>query len=410
MKTIMKTTMRWFMAAMMAFAACATADAQSSMDLLREFGKQIQSKYEGYYDELYQKKDYAKAEDIINEMLALNESLPDSIKTEFAQAYASNKALLNYDAACMYSLAGQIDKALSCLSIAYENGWHDYKHAAEDADLNNIRNTEQYKQIVADMRENFDYEYVLHRGGAYRVSERRDTLPRITYADASSPGLEMVRRHFRLDSVASGGDEISKIKRILTFIHNRIRHDGMHANPGAMNAIDLDNACADGSRGLNCRGLATVLNECYLAMGFKSRFITCFPRDYKSDCHVINMVYSRTLKRWIWMDPTHNSWITDENGNLLGMKEFRERRLAGQPYVLNDEANWNNETKSTKDYYLDEYMTKNAYAIEICTHYGFGTEQNVSHRITLLPENANITGFSVQKATCDADWFWAAPE
>ena len=81
MKTIMKTTMRWFMAAMMAFAACATADAQSSMDLLREFGKQIQSKYEGYYDELYQKKDYAKAEDIINEMLALNESLPDSIKT-----------------------------------------------------------------------------------------------------------------------------------------------------------------------------------------------------------------------------------------------------------------------------------------------------------------------------------------
>ena len=78
--------------------------------------------------------------------------------------------------------------------------------------------------------------------------------------------------------------------------------------------------------------------------------------------------------------------------------------------MLNDEANWNNETKSTKDYYLDEYMTKNAYAIEICTHYGFGTEQNVSHRITLLPENANITGFSVQKATCDGDWFWAAPE
>ena len=260
------------------------------------------------------------------------------------------------------------------------------------------------------MRDNFDYEYILHRGGAYKVSERRDTLPRITYADASNPGLEMVRRHFRLDSVAAGGDEISKIKRILTFIHNRIRHDGMHSNPGAMNAIDLDRACADGSRGLNCRGLATVLNECFLAMGFKSRFITCFPRDYKSDCHVINVVYSRTLKRWIWIDPTHNAWITDENGNLLGVKEVRERRLAGLPYVLNEEANWNNETKSTKEYYLDEYMTKNLYAIEISTHYGFGTEQNVSHSITLLPENANITGFKVEKATCDADWFWAAPE
>ncbi|MGN0228578.1 MAG: TPR end-of-group domain-containing protein [Muribaculaceae bacterium] len=406
----MKTIMRCLMAAIVALVVCATADAQSAQEVLGQLGQKIQARYAEYNEALYNKKDYAEAERLMTGMIAINDSMPDSLKTQFEDAYRGIKGNLHYDAACMYSLKNDKDKALECLSIAYDNGWHDYKHAAQDNDLNNVRSCERFERLLTDMRENYDYEYVLHRGGAYRESARRDTLPRITYADAGNPGLMMVRRHFRLDSVAAGGDEISKIKRILTYIHNRIRHDGMHGNPGAMNAIDLDNACADGSRGLNCRGLATVLNECFLAMGFKSRFITCFPRDYKSDCHVINMVYSRTLKRWIWIDPTHNAWITDEKGNLLGMKEFRERRLAGLPYVLNEEANWNNETKSTKEYYLDEYMTKNAYAIEISTHYGFGTEQNVSHRITLLPENTNISGFKVEKATSDADWFWAAPE
>ena len=406
----MNNILRRLMAAVLALAAALGVDAQSAQEVLGQIGQKIQSHYAEYNEALYNKKDYAEAERLMTDMIALNESMPDSLKAEFGEGYRGIKGNLHYDAACMYSLENKVDKALESLSIAYENGWHNYKHAAQDNDLINIRGNKRFEQLLNDMRDNFDYEYILHRGGSYKVSERRDTLPRITYADASNPGLEMVRRHFRLDSVAAGGDEISKIKRILTYIHNRIRHDGMHSNPGAMNAIDLDRACADGSRGLNCRGLATVLNECFLAMGFKSRFITCFPRDYKSDCHVINVVYSRTLKRWIWIDPTHNAWITDEKGNLLGVKEVRERRLAGLPYVLNEEANWNNETKSTKEYYLDEYMTKNLYAIEINTHYGFGTEQNVSHSITLLPENANITGFEVEKVTCDADWFWAAPE
>ncbi|MBS7375016.1 MAG: transglutaminase domain-containing protein, partial [Muribaculaceae bacterium] len=351
----MNNILRRLMAAVLALAAALGVDAQSAQEVLGQIGQKIQSHYAEYNEALYNKKDYAEAERLMVEVIALNESMPDSLKAEFSEGYRGIKGNLHYDAACMYSLDNKVDKALECLSIAYENGWHNYKHAAQDNDLINIRGNKRFEQLLNDMRDNFDYEYILHRGGAYKVSERRDTLPRITYADASNPGLEMVRRHFRLDSVAAGGDEISKIKRILTFIHNRIRHDGMHSNPGAMNAIDLDRACADGSRGLNCRGLATVLNECFLAMGFKSRFITCFPRDYKSDCHVINVVYSRTLKRWIWIDPTHNAWITDENGNLLGVKEVRERRLAGLPYVLNEEANWNNETKSTKEYYLDEY-------------------------------------------------------
>ena len=44
---------------------------------------------------------------------------------------------------------------------------------------------------------------------------------------------------------------------------------------------------------------------------------------------------------------------------------MRARRIAGTPYCLNEEANWNNQTKSTKEGYLDEYMTKNLSGMSV---------------------------------------------
>ena len=49
---------------------------------------------------------------------------------------------------------------------------------------------------------------------------------------------------------------------------------------------------------------------------------------------MINVVYSRTLKRWIWIDPTHNAWITDENGNLRKDITNDGLHLLGQGYLI----------------------------------------------------------------------------
>ena len=134
------------------------------------------------------------------------------------------------------------------------------------------------------------------------------------------------------------------------------------------------------------------------------------PRDFKGECHVINTVYSDTLKRWIWIDPTHESWVTDGNGNLIGVKEFREMRIGGGEYNLNENANWNNREASCKEYYLDDYMTRKTYSIVIPTHFGFDTEAGRCDYVILVPENAALTGHSKYTvATTDADWFWTAP-
>lgn len=56
--------------------------------------------------------------------------------------------------------------------------------------------------------------------------------------------------------------------------------------------------CRREGRGINCRMMAQLLNECYLAMGFRSRFVTCMPRVMVYDCHVINAVCAESLSKW----------------------------------------------------------------------------------------------------------------
>lgn len=159
--------------------------------------------------------------------------------------------------------------------------------------------------------------------------------------------------------------------------------------------------------------MATVLNECYLAMGIKSRVITCLPKRFFSDCHVINAVYSETLGKWLWIDPTNNAWVTDDKGNMLSVPEVRERLRAGLPVRVNDEANWNNERKVETEDYLYSYMAKNLFYIECWTRYGFNTESDKNipvNYIMLQPpgckSNAMLEG---SIAVNDDSCFWAAP-
>lgn len=204
----------------------------------------------------------------------------------------------------------------------------------------------------------------LKEASKYNLSENR-TIPKFTYQDKDNSNLVALRNGFRLDSIAGKGDEVSKIINLLHWIHNLIPHDGQHANPEVKNAMNMIAVCKKDKCGLNCRGLATVLNECYLSLGFKSRFVTCFPKDHEdSECHVINMVYSNDLKKWLWMDPTNDAYVMNENGELLSIEEVRERLIHNSPLIVNPDANWNHKQSVKKSEYLFNYMAKNTYRFE----------------------------------------------
>ena len=198
----------------------------------------------------------------------------------------------------------------------------------------------------------------------YNFNDNRE-IPKFSYQDQSNPNLVALRKGFNLDSIAGYGNDVSKILNLLHWIHNLIPHDGNHENPTIKNAISMIAQCKKEDRGLNCRGLSTVLNECYLSMGFKSRFITCMPKDsIFDDCHVINSVYLPNDKKWIWIDPTNNAYVMNENGELLSIEEVRERIINDKPIILNPDANWNNKSSTTKQDYLYNYMAKNLYRLQ----------------------------------------------
>lgn len=253
-------------------------------------------------------------------------------------------------------------------------------------------------------------------------------IPKFTYQDASDPNLVALRKGFNLDSIAGTGNEVSQILNLLNWIHGLVPHDGYNNNPTIQNAMSMINLCKSDERGLNCRGLAIVLNECYLAMGFKSRFVTCMPKDSVfQDCHVINTVYSNDLQKWIWVDPTHDAYVMDEKGELLGLGEVREKLINDEMVILNPDANWNNKQSTLKENYLMNYMAKNLYRFSCIrqSQYDIETLQKGKQLeyIELIPldglqqrpkiskefsEKSKVT-YKTYK-TNDPNIFWAKPE
>ena len=269
----------------------------------------------------------------------------------------------------------------------------------------------------------------LKNASKYNLTEKRE-IPKFTYQSADNPNLVALRKEFKLDSIVGQGNEVSKILNLLHWIHNLVPHDGNHANPAVMNAINMIAVCKKENRGLNCRGLATVLNECYLSMGIKSRFVTCLPKDslgIDNDCHVINMVYSKDLKKWLWIDPTFDAYVMNEKGELLSIEEVRERIINNKPLIINPDANWNHKASVEKEYYLHSYMAKNLYKLQCNLNSEYDAETRglgkTETNIALLPleyfkqsptkseqeDKKNKTNF-INYKTNNPKVFWAIPD
>lgn len=270
------------------------------------------------------------------------------------------------------------------------------------------------------------YLDVLRKAVQFNSADPRP-MPAFTYQSADTPELTALRDAFNLDSIAGHGNELSRMIEVMHWVHDLVPHDGEHGNPVVKNALSMIAECKRDQRGLNCRGLATVLNECYLALGFKSRFLTCQPADTTDiDCHVINVVWSNDLGKWVWMDPTFDTWVMDENGILLGPWEVRERLVDGRTLIMNPAANWNHRESTVREEYLLNYMAKNLYRLECPVQSRYDTETPGNDRtveyVELLPleyhtQEPDVTIWTdrdglifITYRTNDPAGFWAAPK
>lgn len=334
---------------------------------------------------------------------------------DIRQLFKDMAGHIYYNLACYESLQKEKQKALEAFEKALEYGWDNYTHARSDKDLDFIRNEAKFEELMQTIRAKGDWLYILQQSGGYVRGDKDCKNIQFSYMSPLDPHLVRVRRHFNLDSIAGQGDEISRIKNLMLWVHNTVRYDGSGDNPVSQNAIDMVELCRKENRGVNHRMMALILNECYLAMGFKARVITCLPKVFKGNCHIVNSVFSDSLQKWIAMDPSSNAYLTDENGVLLGIAEVRERLREGLPLVLNNDANLNGQ-KWEKDKYLRSRLTKHLYWFSCALRSEYDAETEYEGKVWgfyvgLLPEGYQFEGnYKTDLVTYDDECFWQTPD
>jgi hypothetical protein len=378
--------------------------------------------------EAYNKLDLKRYDSLLAEFLEKYKGLPVEQQTYFKGYYMS----AYYNLSCIYSLKKNSQQALLYLQKSIDAGYSDYAHIAGDSDLNNIRNEKQFITIVQPVRENWDYLYILKKDNDRYTANDSFPIPSFTYQSAENPNLEHFRNEFKLDSIAGSGNEVSRMLNILHWVHNTVPHDGQHESGiKAVNGFEIILSVKTKNIGVSCGELATVLNECYLALGFKSRKIFCQPKDsllMDYDSHVIDVVYSNQLNKWLWMDPTNDAYVMNEKGELMGINEVRTRLINDQPLILNPDANWNHRESTTKDNYLYYYMAKNLYRF-YCTlessfdietpgegktityvylvPVGYGKFAHTASRMEVFNKDVGTT--VIKYTTHNPDTFWKVP-
>ena len=382
------------------------AQGQRWNEFVNEF-----SKYQTEYIDLMQNGKHKEALDpLASGITLLDTTTIYKVASIPERAIQEQKGLLYYDQACCYAMVGQKKKALAALEQSVLLGYKDYNYMKNDNDLQSLRKEKKYLSLLDQVKDRQPLS-VLKKSASYAKDNKKIEF---IYQPKESMNLRMVRDYFKLDSVAGQGDELSKILNLMHFAHDNIRHDGSNRAFAEMDAIDLYNYYKTTGKGVNCRQLAISLCEMYLSMDIPARYVTCMPADSLDfECHVINTVWSSQLQKWLYIDPTFDAWVMDENGTLLSIAEVRERLINDQPLVLCETANWNHESPQTKEDYLETYMAKNLYYFVCKKLNRFNPESLYRNNdpegdVRLMPVGF-VNNNRKCETTTDPEVFWAKP-
>lgn len=232
-------------------------------------------------------------------------------------------------------------------------------------------------------------------------------------------GLTALRLKYNLDRVAGDGSDVSRALNLLRWVHKIVRHDGASYNPRPANALNLIQVCADSNRGVNCRMMATILNEACLSVGLRSKHVTCLPADKNdTECHVVNAVWSDSLNKWVLFDPTFLGYFTNTAGVLQSPEEIRTSYLAGDSLVVSPELDYNGSPRNPAEYRA--YLAKNIFRFLTPLESAFNYESQPGDVVFIY---LNPTGYDADKVahadsttrghdqliyryTDNAAWYW----
>jgi hypothetical protein len=157
------------------------------------------------------------------------------------------------------------------------------------------------------------------------------------YASPEDDNLKELRELYDLDTIAGDGPEIEKIINLMRWVSDLATHHHNPTFPKEINARNLIRLCHKEKKKLNCFMFSVILNEVYLAKGFKSRRVHLLPITFEPpESHFVVAVYPQSLDRWVMMDPDFGAYLMNEDGEILGLAEIRRRLVSGEPMVVSD--------------------------------------------------------------------------
>lgn len=150
-----------------------------------------------------------------------------------------------YDAACLYSIMGNKDKALSYLRKSLEKGYRRFAHIKRDRDLNNIRNTPEFKALINEYEQKHQQEIAEDADDTAVYESRTEEVPfvkegSVCKVKCSINGLPL---HFIFDT---GASDVSISSVEATFM---LKNDYLSASDvlGSRNYMTADGDITEGT-------------------------------------------------------------------------------------------------------------------------------------------------------------------
>jgi len=244
-----------------------------------------------------------------------------------------------------------------------------------------------------------DIEHYISCLRAYPVFDHQPDVNgvRFEYADPGDEHLMTLRSEYGIDKVVTGDSTLKKALQSMAWVFSQFRHTGEEVRVPVYNALEILKRATEGR--FYCFHKAVVLNEVLLSLGLRSRVVTCYPLQFDMDCHVAVLVFVPEQRKWVFIDPTFNTYFPDSRSGLLGPLEIRNAYLRREVPDFADipiDKSWTlvlagKEYPTYKDWYR-MYMAKNCFRFSSPISCCFGSYgSNVSRTVYLNPLGYDAT-------------------
>ena len=214
-------------------------------------------------------------------------------------------------------------------------------------------------------------------------------MPDFTYQSHNDSVLQKLLYELHLEQLEKQENEVTQIIELMKWVNQRIEHDGSNfiKNTETLNILDYYDKTGNG---VNCRAVSIVLNDIYLAFGYKARIVSCLPHeDYDTESHVTNLVYSESLDKWLFMDASFSAYVTNKNGLILDHSEIRDALINEKPLFVKGGLLHNGVPYGGgQEVYLKKYMAKNLFRFSspLESEYGYECSDDEKVFVVLNPD------------------------